>query len=37
MCLKLELDSYGNQGLDYWMENVAPLMENVGGTRMAKK
>jgi len=27
-----ELDSYGNQGLDYWMENVAPLMENVGGT-----
>ena len=27
-----ELDSYGNQGLDYWMENVAPLMNNVGGT-----
>ena len=27
-----ELDSYGNQGLDYWMENVAPLMTNVGGT-----
>ena len=27
-----ELDSYGNQGLDYWMENVAPLMNNIGGT-----
>lgn len=27
-----ELDSYGNKGLDFWMENVAPLMENVGGT-----
>ena len=27
-----QFDSYGSQGLDYWMENVAPLMENVGGT-----
>ena len=27
-----EFDSYGSQGLDYWMENVAPLMNNVGGT-----
>jgi hypothetical protein len=27
-----QFDSYGSQGLDYWMENVAPLMNNVGGT-----
>ena len=27
-----QFDSYGTQGLDYWMENVAPLMNNVGGT-----
>ena len=27
-----QFDSYGTQGLDYWMENVAPLMNNIGGT-----
>ena len=27
-----QFDSYGSQGLDYWMENVAPLLNNVGGT-----
>lgn len=27
-----QFDSFGSQGLDYWMENVAPLMNNVGGT-----
>jgi len=27
-----QFDSYGNKGLDFWMENVAPLMSNVGGT-----
>ena len=27
-----QFDSYGTQGLDYWIENVAPLMNNVGGT-----
>ena len=32
-----ELDSYGNQGLDYWMENVAPLMENVGGMKCVSR